>query len=163
MQSAAPYYAPPQSLHAEADGNDDGNDGNRSRPPARSGNHPRAGNALGPGQLSHLKNGRSGSLDRTACCRGNSGSGWAPASRRCRSSARSGSVRPCHGCKHPPPGRCWSGGRTGQEVVVPNAPTGWAGQHGRESVGTTECLRANPCERPTLRLIRVLSGRRREI
>jgi hypothetical protein len=31
---------PPDGL-AEADGNDDGNDGNQSRPQARSGNHPR--------------------------------------------------------------------------------------------------------------------------
>jgi hypothetical protein len=44
---------------AEADGNDDGNDGNQSRPQARSGNHPRTGSASGPGQLSHLKSGRS--------------------------------------------------------------------------------------------------------
>ena len=44
---------------AEADGNNDGNDGNQPRPQARSGNHPRAGNASGPGQLSHLKSGRS--------------------------------------------------------------------------------------------------------
>jgi len=38
----------------EADGNEDSNEGNQSRPPARSGNHPHAGNASGPGQLSHL-------------------------------------------------------------------------------------------------------------
>jgi hypothetical protein len=49
----------PAPIQAEADGNDDGNDGNQSRPQARSGNHPRAGNAAGPGQLSHLKIGRS--------------------------------------------------------------------------------------------------------
>jgi len=39
---------------AEADGNNDGNDGDQSRPQARSGNHPRTGNPSGPGQLSHL-------------------------------------------------------------------------------------------------------------
>jgi len=49
----------PTDALAEADGNDDGNDGNQSRPRAHSGNHPRAGNASGPGQLSHLKSGRS--------------------------------------------------------------------------------------------------------
>jgi hypothetical protein len=45
---------PPDDLE-EADGNDDGNDGNQSRPQARSGTRPRAGNASGPGQLSRLK------------------------------------------------------------------------------------------------------------
>jgi len=44
---------------AEVDGNDDGNDGNQSRLQACSGNHPRSGSASGPGQLPHLKSGRS--------------------------------------------------------------------------------------------------------
>jgi hypothetical protein len=45
---------PPDDL-TEADGNDDGNDGNQSRPQARSGNHPRTGNASGHDQLARLK------------------------------------------------------------------------------------------------------------
>jgi hypothetical protein len=56
----------PRCAQEEADGNDDGNNGNQSRPQARSGNHPRADNPSGPGQVSHLKSGQSRNDDEAA-------------------------------------------------------------------------------------------------